>query len=213
MTGALHPGERLLIDDLAKDLNLSAMPVREALRQLDAVGLVDSVPHRGARVTELSVDDLRDVYEARLALELLAVWQAAERFSDEDARVAHDAIQAHIRAYKDLEPRIIWSTHTAFHFAIYTAARSRWLTRLITPLWESSERYRFAMLPLRVNVAQRRYEHERILDACIAHKPEVASSELRNHLVRTVNLISKQMGSGDLFPLVEIPTKSDRRRE
>ena len=54
---------------LAEVLEMSPMPIREALRLLDAVGLVENVPHRGARVTELSIADLREVYEARLALD------------------------------------------------------------------------------------------------------------------------------------------------
>lgn len=212
VTGALEPGERLPIEELAKILELSPMPIREALRQLDSVGLVENIPHRGARVTELSVDDLHEVYEARLALEQLAVWHAAENFTDEDAATARDALEAHVKAYKSRDVRLIWSTHTAFHFALYNAAHSHWMTRLITPLWETSERYRFAMLPVRLNLDQRREEHERILQACIAHNPRLASSELHNHLARTANLVAQQMGADDLFTLVKPPTKSNDRR-
>ena len=59
---------------------MSPMPIREAVRRLDAAGLVENIPHRGARVTELSVTDLAEVYEARMALEVLAIRRAAERF-------------------------------------------------------------------------------------------------------------------------------------
>ena len=147
-----------------------------------------------------------------MAFEQLAVWHAAENFTDEDAATARDALEAHVKAYKSRDARIIWSTHTAFHFALYNAAHSRWMARLITPLWESSERYRFAMLPVRLNLDKRREEHERILRACIAHNPQVASSELHNHLAHTANLIAKQMGSDDLFTVVDIPTKTNNRR-
>src|ERR1700759_4944316 len=80
ITGRLRPGARLPIEELAELLQMSPMPIREALRRLDAAGLVDNVPHRGARVTELSINDLEEVYEARLALETLAIRRAAERF-------------------------------------------------------------------------------------------------------------------------------------
>ena len=79
--------------------------------------------------------------------------------------------------------------------------RSRWLVRLIGPLWESSERYRFAILPVQRTVDERRAEHERILDACIEHKPAAAARELHDHLATTANLIATQMGDGELFPL------------
>src|ERR1700756_1210794 len=81
ITGRLRPGARLPIEELAEVLDMSPMPIREAVRRLDAAGLVENIPHRGARVTELSVTDLSEVYEARLALEVLAVRRAAERFT------------------------------------------------------------------------------------------------------------------------------------
>jgi DNA-binding GntR family transcriptional regulator len=186
---------------------MSPMPIREALRLLDSVGLVENIPHRGARVTELSIEDLREVYEARLALEALAVRHAAERFTEADARLAAERLEAHVKAYRQRDLGVVWSTHTAFHFALYDAAKSRWMSRLIHPLWETSERYRFAMLPVRLNLEQRRLEHERILQACIDHDPAAAARELHNHLARTANLIAAQMGSEGLFEL--LPTASE----
>jgi DNA-binding GntR family transcriptional regulator len=202
VTGVLAPGERLPIEDLAEVLDMSPMPIREALRLLDSVGLVENIPHRGARVTELSIDDLREVYEARLSLEPLAVRHAAENFTDADAARATDALAAHVKASRGRDLGRIWSSHTAFHFALYDAAKSRWMSRLIRPLWESSERYRFAMLPVRMNLDERRFEHERILQACVAHEPAVAVRELHNHLARTANLIANQMDGEDLFELL-----------
>lgn len=208
VTGVFEPGERLPIEELAEVLEMSPMPIREALRQLDSVGLVENIPHRGARVTELSIDDLSEVYEARLALEPIAVAHAAENFSQEDIEAARELLEAHVKAYTGRDLGLIWSTHTAFHFALYQAAHSHWMMRLIHPLWETSERYRFAMLPVRLNLDQRRLEHQRILDACIAHEPEVAALELHNHLARTANLVAHQMGSDDLFELLVAPSKS-----
>src|SRR5919204_6929621 len=92
LTGRLRPGERLPIEELAEVLDMSAMPIREAVRRLDAAGLVENIPHRGARVTELSVTDLAEVYEARLALEVLAIRRAAERFEATDERVARQRL-------------------------------------------------------------------------------------------------------------------------
>ena len=88
VTGQLAPGERLPIEELGLALGMSAMPIREALRRLDAAGLVENIPHRGGRVTQLSIADLGEVYEARLALEPLAVARAAQRFDEQDAAQA-----------------------------------------------------------------------------------------------------------------------------
>ncbi|MER3409750.1 MAG: GntR family transcriptional regulator, partial [Thermoleophilia bacterium] len=80
-SGELPAGAPLRLEELADRLGMSISPIREAVRQLEALGLAVHVPHRGARVAELAIDDLHDTYEARLALEALAVHRAAHRFT------------------------------------------------------------------------------------------------------------------------------------
>lgn len=201
--GDLQPGERLPIEELAEVFEMSPMPIREALRRLDAAGLVENVPHRGARVTDLSLADLREVYEARLALEPIALEQAAGRFSDEDAERGRERLDT-LNAFGDGSSPDAWAAHTAFHFALYEAAGSPWMLRLIRPLWESSERYRLAAPALR-RLSMRRSEHERILEACVERRPAVARAELHNHLSRTANTVAPSMGGDDLFPPLAVP--------
>jgi DNA-binding GntR family transcriptional regulator len=199
LTGRLRPGERLPIEELADILDMSAMPIREAVRRLDAAGLVENIPHRGARVTELSVGDLREVYEARLALEPLTVRRAAERFTDEAAALAADRLRA-LNRLPDDSSSATWAAHTAFHFALYDCAGSRWLVRLIRPLWETSERYRLAA-PMSRKLAARRGEHEAILQACVEHDSDRAALALHDHLAMTANAVSQAMGGTELFAL------------
>src|SRR5262252_271769 len=92
ITGRLRPGTRLPIEELAEHLEMSPMPIREAVRRLDAVGLVDNIPHRGARVTELSITDLAEVYEVRISLETLAIRRAAARFTNVRTARAQQAL-------------------------------------------------------------------------------------------------------------------------
>src|ERR1700760_1893206 len=94
ITGQLRPGTRLPIEELAQLLQMSPMPIREALRRLDAAGLVENIPHRGARVTEPSITDLGDVFEARRALELPTIRRAAERFTHADESRARACLAA-----------------------------------------------------------------------------------------------------------------------
>jgi DNA-binding GntR family transcriptional regulator len=209
VVGELKPGERLPIEELAEVLDMSPMPVREALRRLDAAGLVENVPHRGARITELSIEDLYDVYQARLALEPLAVEHAARRFSDSAAERGRELLDS-LNALGDSNTPNVWAAHTAFHFALYEAADSAWLLRLIQPLWESSQRYRLAA-PTKRKLTMRREEHERILRACIEHRAGAARAELHNHLVRTANLVSEAMGGTDLFKPVAVSKARGRR--
>jgi DNA-binding GntR family transcriptional regulator len=197
VTGQLRPGVRLPIEDLADVLEMSPMPIREAVRRLDADGLVENIPHCGARVTDLSLTDLEEVYEARLALESLAIRRAAERFSPSDADIADVRLEALERMSDDTSASTSVA-HAAFHFALYAAADSVWLLRLIRPVWETSERYCLEVPQCR-RLAARAGEHRAILQACIAHDGDCAALALRDHLVTTANFIAAAMGGAVVF--------------
>lgn len=208
VSGALRPGERLPIEDLAAATGMSPMPIREALRRLDGVGLVENVPHRGARVADLSVEDLKEVYDSRLMLERPAIGRAAENFSDEAAAKAAEWLQRLGAAIEHEDDAGSLQAHTGFHFALYHAASSRWLIRLISPLWDSAERYRVATPGTRLLFQSRVDEHEQLLDACREGQVEVAEARLWNHLVRTANLIATEMGGQELYELKQVPKPS-----
>src|ERR1700688_4231417 len=86
--GELTPGAPLRLEDLARQLGMSISPIREAVRQLEALGLAEHVPHHGAKVMPLDVEELRDLFAIRLALEGMAVRRAAELFEPADADAA-----------------------------------------------------------------------------------------------------------------------------
>jgi DNA-binding GntR family transcriptional regulator len=199
ITGRLRPGARLPIEELAEVLDMSPMPIREAVRRLDAAGLVENIPHRGARVTELSVTDLAEVTEARLALEVLAIRRAAERFDAGHEAVAAERLQE-LEAMSDDSSAETSAAHAAFHFALYDAADSAWLIRLIRPAWETSERYCLEVPGCRA-LLERRGEHHAILAACAAGDADRAALALHDHLATTANSIATEMGGAPLFDL------------
>lgn len=182
MSGELPAGSPLRLVDLAEQLDMSPMPVREGLRRLEALGIVEIEAHKGARVRELSLDDLDDTQRTRLRLESIAVEMAAGQFTPADAAVAEAALSElarHTAAGNLLEAR---RAHTEFHFALYRASRSRWLVRAIEPVWQNSERYRFLGPRSSDRVARSREEHERLLAACEAGDPADAVEALEAHL-------------------------------
>lgn len=193
LSGELPPGTPLRLVDLAKRLQMSQMPVREGLRRLEALGLVDVVPHRGAWVRELSMEDLTDTHKTRLALESLAVREAAARFTEVDAAKAAAALAEHERLIKTGDHVAARSAHTEFHFAIYRAGGSRWLPRSIEPVWQNSERYRFGVPRSRAKIEQARQEHQAILDACIARDVDAAEAALRAHLDAVMQRVTASM--------------------
>lgn len=199
LSGRLAPGERLRIEQLAETLDMSPMPIREAIRRLDATGLVELAPHKATRVAELSLDDLTEVYQARLALEPLAVRLAAEDFGAGAADEAAASLARYVEAYEQGDAPTVWAAHTDFHFTLYREAGSRWLLRLITPIWESSERYRRASIHVERSLAQRQSEHEAILAACVERDADRAAREMWAHLALTANLLARAMGGSEPF--------------
>ncbi len=204
ITGRLRPGARLPIEELAQLLRMSPMPIREALRRLDSAGLVENIPHRGARVTELSVIDLAEVYEVRLSLELLAIRRAAERFTRADEDAARRALEA-LREMLDDSSAATTAAHEVFHFSLYRAAGSAWLLRLIRPVWETSERYCLEVPECR-QLQGRTGEHVAIVDACAARDPDGAAAALWFHLTTTANSIASGMGGAPLYDPATPPT-------
>lgn len=199
--GHLAPGDRLRIEDLARSLQLSPTPIREALYRLELVGLADHEPHRGARVTELSSADLHELYEVRLVLETMAIRKAAAVFTPDLADEAREHLRRYMAAQR--EDDYDESAHKDFHFTLYSASASRWLVRLIIPLWESCERYRHKWVPLKEELRNRGDEHDAILNACVSRDPDKAALLLHNHLARTANFIAEQMTGQTLFPLTD----------
>jgi DNA-binding GntR family transcriptional regulator len=203
MDGTFVPGDRLRIEELSASLHISPTPIREALNRLEAAGLAEHEPHRGSRVSLVSSDEFRELYELRFILEPLAAAKAAENFSakDSDAARSHlDHLSAALQAKQIPEA---WEAHTAFHFTLYRAAKSRWLERLINPLWDSCRRYRFQQSNLLAHPVQNRAEHEKILNACMEHDAATASLELYNHTARNANVIAMATYGEEFFQLKE----------
>jgi DNA-binding GntR family transcriptional regulator len=196
LSGELPSGTPLRLVELANRLEMSQMPVREGLRRLEALGLVDIIPHRGAWVRELTLEDLRDTHQTRLALESLAVRAAAEHFGEEDREKATVALAEHLRLCRSEDSIGARQAHADFHFALYRAGGSQWLPRAIEPVWQNSERYRFGSPQTPYQIERNRKEHQAILDACVAHDPEAAETALRNHLAGAVRRITETMTAG-----------------
>jgi DNA-binding GntR family transcriptional regulator len=181
LRGDFAAGEALRIQDLAALFDTSSMPVREALRRLAALGLVDLVPHRGARVMELSRADLEDTFRTRLALEPLVTAAAADRFTQERYLRAKNALDRHEAMLLAGDVDRARLAHTEFHFTIYQGSGSRWLLLAIEPVWQNTERYRFASS--QPSTAERSHrEHVEILEACEQHDPARAEEATRLHL-------------------------------
>lgn len=147
LTGRLPAGTPLRLNEMAELLGMSMSPVRESIRRLAAIGLVEVVQHKGAWVMPLTVEDAIDTHETRIAMESVLIERAAARFTPDDARRAQAALDEHLAASERGDVPAARRAHTEYHFTIYRAAGSRWLLRGLEPVWENSERYRSPRSP------------------------------------------------------------------
>lgn len=207
--GQLPPGAPLRLDALSQQLKMSISPVREAVRGLESLGLVDYEAHRGARVRPLSSEDLRDIMDVRVSLETMAIRRAAEAFTSEDGEIAKAALDRLDRAYlaPDVNEHLV--ANKEFHFAVYGAVRSPWLIRQLTPAWDSCERYAFALFEV-VNLKRNRSRtteragHVRIVRACLRNDPDAAAGELERHLTTFRSFVERAISL--------TPTEADLHR-
>jgi DNA-binding GntR family transcriptional regulator len=197
--GELNPGTPLRLEDLARQLGMSISPIREAVRQLEALGLAEHVPHHGAKVMALDVEELRELFSIRLALEGMAVRRASELFEEPNERAARGHLDTYDDARRRGDIRAAVRAHGAFHFALYESARSPWLLRLIRPAWDSCERYRPVLLAK--GALQDRHEEldVELLEACAAHDAERAASALHDHLELASDIFAVELKGRSVF--------------
>jgi DNA-binding GntR family transcriptional regulator len=197
--GELTPGAPLRLEDLARQLGMSISPIREAVRQLEALGLAEHVPHHGAKVMRLDVEELRELFSIRLALEGMAVRRAAELLEPAAKDRARLQLTAYDEARRRGDVREAVRAHRAFHFAVYEAARSPWLLRLIRPAWDSCERYRPVLLA-RGAVQDRHEELDvELLAACAARDPDRAARALHDHLELATEIYAVELAGRSIF--------------
>jgi DNA-binding GntR family transcriptional regulator len=185
LSGALQPGERIDQDAEAQRLNASRMPVREALRRLEAEGLVDIVRHRGATVRSLSAADLEDLYVMRLALEGVAGRLGAEHISEKGIAAMRGLFPTMEEIVQRSDPVAWIDVDWTFHQTLYRAAHRPRLLRTIQNLREEARRYRKVGLALPDVLAVSLKEHKAIVEACARRDGEEVELLIRTALERT----------------------------
>ena len=189
----LKPGEKLLIAGLARRFGVSLSAVREALSRLAAEDLVQAEDQRGFRVSPVSIGRLRDITNARIDIEAVAIRRAIE-FGSADwlasVRAAHRELEATpLPRPGDSGARFeAWrGLHRRFHFALVSACASPWLLRFRDTLYEQSERYRFLAHGVRPRAVEA--EHATIAHAVLDRDVAAAVRAIGEHLTLTAEII------------------------
>jgi DNA-binding GntR family transcriptional regulator len=191
VTGELAPGSRLIIEDLAAQFGVSPMPVREALRQLSAEGLVAAHSYRGATVSELSVQEIREIFLMRQLLEGEAASLGVRRLTADDDRLLRELMDEMDGSVGD--PSRWIPADRRFHMTIYRASGYDRLVRLIEQLRQHIERYVRLYITLERNIPLSMERHQEILAACLRRDARRAKRVIVAHLRETAGMFIEQL--------------------
>ncbi|KJC47019.1 transcriptional regulator [Bradyrhizobium sp. LTSP849] len=180
--GEIAPGFQLRQDELAERFGTSRIPVREALRQLEAEGFVTFLPNRGAVVSDLSIDEVIELLEIRIALECHALRLAIPAMGDIDLDDARDIL----RSYDEEPDAERWGAFNwRFHKALYAPCNRPRLLAMIEANYGHVGRFTRALVSRATGKDRPQQEHYQLLEFCRGGEVEKAVRLLREHIVQT----------------------------
>lgn len=189
VTGEFRPGDQIVQEALAEKYGVSRIPLREALKVLEAEGQVVHHPNRGHFVAELSIEDLIEVYRLRTLLEAEAIREAVPTLTDADVAALTELVDDINDAAVAQDVLAMTAANRRFHFAIFDAARLPRLSRLLHQLWDATEAYRALYYREPANRALASAEHNQMIAAVTAGDAAMVialHNEHREHSVKNV---------------------------
>ena len=201
IAGDFPGGMRLKSEELAARLGISRMPIREALRQLHAEGLVVIRRNQGASVVRLSPAEIMELFSIRAALEGLAARIAAERIEPKQTRMLQELL---LRMQRHADAPVRWiAGHDAFHDALCAVALMPRLAQQITLLRQQTRPYIRLYVSGHDDPEPRGLEHRMLLEALLGGSGDAAESAMRQHVVEN--------GRSIVAFLESMPKKAARR--
>lgn len=183
LEGTLPPGQRLVIDDIAADLGISMIPVREALQLLQAERLVEIRPHAGATVAALTPKNIEETFLILEGVEAMAVRRVAHQMPKGLDTRLEGLIKQMDKAEKMNQPEKWSALNMEFHIAISRATEMGWLgeiTERALGNWDRIRRYFFRVGPPH-RFAEAQKEHHALLKALIKGDANLAEKIIRQH--------------------------------
>lgn len=173
-----HPGARVNVEELTRELGVSRTPVWEAIHRLEQEGLLVRIPHRGVFMAELTLQQARDLYEVRQPLEAMAGRLAAQRIDDATLRRMEQLLDRQRLVVERGDVVAYSRSDFEFHAAVYDAAGNPYLQEVL-------ERIKSQMRPLSLHVEPilraLLEDHERLLAALRSRDPDRAEAAFREH--------------------------------
>ncbi|MGH1461918.1 MAG: GntR family transcriptional regulator [Neptuniibacter sp.] len=182
ISGELKPGDRLDETTLAQEYGVSRTPVREALLQLQTIGLIELRARKGAIVASIEFKELFEMFEVMAELEGMCGHLAARRASPEDLKNIEAEYNKCAEAASTKDSDLYYQVNTGFHEAIYQAAHNGYLSRKTINLRNRLAPYRRTQLRNENRITDSMAEHLKILKAIQARNPDKAKQLLIEHI-------------------------------
>lgn len=180
MGGLLGPGAEIDQERLARELGLSSTPLREALRQLEAEGLLKQIAHRKMRVSELSRRELEEIYDLRLVLDPFGAQLGAASATDQEReRIKELLANLHPLGASYLDEL---ARNYELHRAMYVASRNTVLIESLDQLWDRFDRYRVVLIREGMTADSADAEHLAIVTAFCSGDGRQVAKLVREHL-------------------------------
>jgi DNA-binding GntR family transcriptional regulator len=193
LNGVYRAGDRIVETRVAQQLGVSQGAVREALREMEWMGFLESQPFSGTYVKDLTIADLQEIYPVRAALEALGARLAVLRLTDEQLDELERMVEDMVRVSEAGDARQMVELDYAFHRAIITASGNSVLVRSWSlfqfSYWTTINTA--ALYNDLVNLARRHYP---VLEALRSRDPERAAQAMHDHLSGMIDLVSKHAG-------------------
>ncbi len=181
LDGTYGPGERVVEIRIAEELGVSQAPVREALRELELLGFVESAPFRGTQVCTVSYEELSQLYPLRAQVEAMAARAAAARIGDGELAALADFLEQMHDAARRSDNQAHVEADIAFHRVVVEASGSRLLRRF----WDGMQLHATTFLTLAVtrrDLHELAERHAPMLAALRARDPDAAEQAVRQHI-------------------------------
>lgn len=139
MDGKLKMGEKLNTKELARQLGVSRMPIREALKSLEKMGLAESIPYVGVKLVSLEQEDVLQIYLMRQLLEPLAAGEACKKITEEQIHELEEIHKEYVPIVEadEIDAKKLYLQNRKFHFAIYSISEMDRVCAMIESLWDT----------------------------------------------------------------------------
>lgn len=195
LMGDYPPGFSLRLSELARLNGVSTIPVREAMRRLEAERLVESVANKGMRVAQLSSADLADAYQLRTILEAEAVRLAVGNLTPADRERAIRHRNEMRQRFQDGDEAGAYAAHRELHFIVYERTNSPWLVHVISTLWDHTERYRRLGMQWLQQPESQAAQHDDVIDALFTGDVDAAVAAMRAHFDASRRVIGDRVAT------------------